>query len=246
MTTPTLVATDPTTEMPLAAPPDVPPEPEPARMGWFQRLGRETGYVVVTFPVAIAAFVVVVTGISVGAGLLITLIGFPILAITGYAARGFAHFERAQIRDVLERDAPSPRYRRARSDDSIVRRIFVPLGDAQTWLDLVHGLVGFVTSIVAFVVVVTWWACTLGGLSFPIWGWALPSGSQNRDLPEMLGLRIRLRGQGRLLRGVRRHLRDRAAVRGAGDGGGPLGAGPGPAVGSGRGAAAGRVPRGGP
>jgi signal transduction histidine kinase len=186
MTTSTLVATEPTTEMPLA-PPDVPPDRGPARMGWFQRLGRETGYVVVTFPVAVAAFAVVVAGLSASAGLLITLIGFPVLVATGFAARGFAHFERAQIRDVLERDAASPRYRRSAPEDSLIRRIFVPLGDPQTWLDLLHGLVGFVTSIIAFVVVVTWWAVTLGGLSFPVWGWALPSDGQNSDLARELG-----------------------------------------------------------
>ena len=35
---------------------------------------------------------------------------------------------------------------------------------------------------------VTWWAGALGGLTWALWGWALPSGPDHRDLPELLGL----------------------------------------------------------
>ena len=46
-----------------------------------------------------------------------------------------------------------------------------------------------VTTLASFIVVVTWWAGALGGLTFPLWDWALPHGRDNYDLPELLGLR---------------------------------------------------------
>src|SRR3989442_11250435 len=45
--------------------------------------------------------------------MVVTLVGFPILVASLYAARGFADIERFRIRGVLNRPAPRPRYRRA-------------------------------------------------------------------------------------------------------------------------------------
>jgi signal transduction histidine kinase len=154
----------------------------------LQRLGRESLYAIVGFPIAIAAFVVVVTGVSLGGGMIVTLVGFPILTLTAYAARGFAQAERAQLTGILERDAPTPYYERVRPGDSWLKRIFVPLGDPQSWLDMLFAFVGFITSTVSFVVVTTWWATGVGGLLYPLWGWALPDSDDSQDLPELLGL----------------------------------------------------------
>jgi signal transduction histidine kinase len=177
MTTPTLVATEPTTPMSVERP-----------TSWVGRLGRETAYALIGFPIAIASFTMMVTGLSLGAGLLITLVGFPVLTLTAYVARGFAHVERGQLTNLLGHEAPTPRYRRARSDASILRRIFVPLGDPQTWLDIAHGIVTFVTSTISFTVVVTWWSVAVAGVLYPLWGWAVPRGGDNKDLAYFLGL----------------------------------------------------------
>jgi len=153
----------------------------------MRRLGRETAYLMVGFPLALAAFVTVVTGLSVGAGLLITVIGLPVLTATAYAARGFAQLERVQIRNLLQQDAPDVRYRSSQPDVSLFRKLIVPLADPQTWLDLVHALVGFATATFAWSVAVSWWATAVGGLAFPAWGWAVPNGRDNQDLPELVG-----------------------------------------------------------
>lgn len=154
----------------------------------FRRTLRESAYLMVGFPVALAAFVVVTTGLSVGGGLLITVIGVPILTGTLLAARGFAELERAQLRGILERDVPAARYKSMADQQGPFRKLLVPLADGQVWLDVVHSLVGFVTSTVGWTFVVAWWATALGGITFPIWGWALPDGPDNEDLPELIGL----------------------------------------------------------
>lgn len=153
----------------------------------IRRFGKESAYLLLGFPIALVAFILVVTGLSVGAGLLVTVIGLPILTGTLYAARGFAQVERVQVRSILEVEDTNVRYRRAAPEAGWFRRMITPLADPQSWLDILHAFVGFFTATVAWSFALAWWAGALGGLSFPAWGWALPNGPDNDDLPELLG-----------------------------------------------------------
>jgi signal transduction histidine kinase len=152
------------------------------------RLGRDTAYTLLGFPVAIAAFVVAVTGLSLSAGLLITLLGIPVAVATLAAARGFAAVERARLRALDDRPLPpsGPVVRRGRG----LRGWLAPLVDAQSWLAVLHAIVGFPVAIVTFVVTVVWWALTLGGLTYWFWGRFLPDntvGDTQQSLGELLG-----------------------------------------------------------
>ena len=82
---------------------------------------------------------------------------------------------------------PHPYYKRA-AGPSFWRRVFTPLSDGQSWLDLLHAMFRFIPSTIAFCFVVTWWAGALGGLTFPLWDWSIPRGPDNTDLPELIGL----------------------------------------------------------
>ena len=157
---------------------------------WWRQLGVDTAYVLVGFPLSIAAFVLVVTGLAVGIGTLVVWVGLPLLALTLLVARGLAVVERVRLPGVLQREVPSPVYRAAAPGASLVRRLVEPLRDPQCWLDVVHALLRMAVSIPAFVVVVTWWAIALGGLSSVAWDWSIPYGSdeQNFTLPEALNL----------------------------------------------------------
>ncbi len=68
------------------------------------------------------------------------------------------------------------------------RKIVAPLGDVQSWLDVLHGIVRFPVTVAAFCVVFTWWVTALAGLTVGLWDWAIPRGEDNSDLPELLGL----------------------------------------------------------
>ena len=159
------------------------------RRGWFRQLGVDTGYALVSFPLGIAAFVVIVTGLSAGAGLLVVWVGVAVLAGTLVAARGFATVERVWLPAVLGRPLPRPAYRRA--EGRPVRKLSTPLRDPQTWLDALHALVRFPLAVLGFVVTVTFWSIALGGLSYGAWDWSLPDAStdpHNQDLLELMGL----------------------------------------------------------
>jgi signal transduction histidine kinase len=165
------------------------PGPTSAKLpDMLRRLVLESAYLLGGWFLALVAFVVIVTGLSVGAGLVVTVVGLPILTGTLLAARGFAELERTQLRKLLGLDLPHAYYRRMKDGQGWFRRMLVPILDPQSWLDALYILVAFVTSTVAWSFAVTWWAGTIGGLTFPMWGWALPDGKHNRDLPDLLGL----------------------------------------------------------
>jgi signal transduction histidine kinase len=173
-------------------PPTTSPGPGPAAArppDRLRALGADTAYTLVTFPVATVAFVVVVAGLSLGAGLLVVWVGLAVLAGTLLAARGLATAERAWLPAVLGAPLPRPAYRRA--EGGPVRRLLTPVRDPQTWLDALHALVRFPLSVLAFSVTVTWWATALGGLTYGLWDWALPEpggNPENQDLLELVGL----------------------------------------------------------
>ncbi|RBY75277.1 sensor histidine kinase [Geodermatophilus sp. TF02-6] len=161
-----------------------PPRPRDA----LRRLGVDTAYSLVTFPVATTGFVLVVVGLAAGAGLLVVWVGLPVLAGTLLAARGLAGVERAWLPAVLGTPLPAPVHRRA--EGGTVRRLLTPLRDPQAWLDALHALIRFPLSILAFAVTVAFWSAALGGLTYAAWDWTLPDASrdpENTDLLELLG-----------------------------------------------------------
>jgi signal transduction histidine kinase len=159
---------------------------------WLRRMLTDSGYVLVAFPYGIVSFVVLLVGLILGVALttsvLVIVAGLPILAGTLYLARGFADGERRLLARIIETPAPRVRYRQAPPDAGWLRRITNPLTDSQYWFDLGHGLLAFPTSLIAFILVVTWWAATLGGLSYVAWFWALPSDPNDQRFHELLGL----------------------------------------------------------
>jgi signal transduction histidine kinase len=152
----------------------------------LRQLGIDTAFVLAGFPLAIAAFVVVVTLLATGAGMLITVVGLPILVAALYTARGFAHLERLRIRPVLHRPPVPVSYRRIPPDAGFWRRMFSPLSDGQMWLDALYSLVRLVVSTATFSIAVTWWSAALGGASYWFWQRFLPP-DNNDELPAMLG-----------------------------------------------------------
>src|SRR3954451_20488995 len=154
--------------------------------GRLHQLGADSGYNFLRFPIAIAAFVAAVTGLSLGAGLLVIWVGLAVLAVSLVVMRGFAMLERAMIPAVLGHDVPQPVYREP--EGSRLRRLLTPLRDPQTWLDALHGVVAFPFAILGFVVTVTFWSLALSGLTYGAWDWAVSHGPDNKDLLQLVGL----------------------------------------------------------
>ncbi len=153
-------------------------------------MGVDTRYALVGFPTAVIAFVLLVTGFSVGMGLVPLFgVGLLVLAATLLVARGFADLERYLLPEVLGRPVVRPRYRTAAPQAGSIRRLLNPLTNGQSWLDLLHGIVVFPFAIVAFVITIVWWSVAVAGLLYPLYGWILQRipPEDNRELPELLG-----------------------------------------------------------
>jgi len=131
---------------------------------------REAAYLLLGFAVSIVAFVVLVTGLSIGLSLLITLVGIPVLVLTAVTARGLAWGERRRAALVLGQPLDGL-YRRfaAPWKGNFWRNTRALASDRQIWKDLawlaVLSLVGFAFGLVAIVL----WPVTLYLLSYPLW-----------------------------------------------------------------------------
>jgi signal transduction histidine kinase len=154
----------------------------------FRRLGTDSAYVLLSFPLAIASFVVLVAGFSLSVGPLVLVIGVPLLAGTLLAARVFADIERLRIPPVLRVARIRPQYRTADPSEGRWRRILTPLAQGQSWLDLVHGILRLPVAVATFAVVLTWWLGAIGGTLYWTYGWAIPQSEDSKDLHELLGM----------------------------------------------------------
>ncbi|WP_454084728.1 sensor histidine kinase [Georgenia sp. Marseille-Q6866] len=149
----------------------------------LRRTARESRYLLLSFPLAVVGFVLVVTTVTVGVTALAAfLLGLLVLAAGLAAARAVGGLERRRLAEVgFPLPAVLP-YRGGRRGTAWVRG---RLTDGQAWLDLLFQVLNFPISIASFVLTITWWAVGLGGLTYPLYSWALPEG--DIGLADLLG-----------------------------------------------------------
>ena len=150
------------------------------------RVGQSAGYVLTGFPLAIAAFVLLIAGFTVGVGTLAITIGIVVLAGTLAAARAFARIERTRLDVLFGFRTPRPAYRTPRGGR--FGRAVSAGADPRRWLDLLHGIVAFPVAVATFSIVVSWFAAAIGGLGYVLWEWSLPRGPDNHSLSYYMGL----------------------------------------------------------
>jgi signal transduction histidine kinase len=143
-------------------------------MSIVKRALLETVQLLLDLPLGIIGFTVVVTGLSTGIGLLITLVGVPIVAVTLLAARGLGFVERARVRGLLGVSVPAPS-RRAHGP-GFFRWLVSPLADVANWKAAVYSVLLLPVGVVTFSVAVTIWSAALSTLTLPLFAWALPHG----------------------------------------------------------------------
>lgn len=168
--------------LPMAAAPVI------ERPTWLGRFLADTMYVLVAFPYGLLGFIAVFVSFVAGASNLVTLLGLPILFASMHLARWFANGERALLGRVLPVPAAKVNYKQPPPEAGWWRRIVTPLTDGQNWLDLGHSIVAFGTSLASFILLVSWWAGALGGVTFPIWFWAVPDDPRDQQFHQLLGL----------------------------------------------------------
>jgi Putative sensor len=150
----------------------------PEARAWHQpfhlRVWKETLYLLLDLPIGVAGFTFVVTGLSLGVSLLITLVGVPLLAATLVLARLAGRAELARSRALLDYElvAPEPLPRRK----TVLTRLWAPIRDGSAWRSTAYFALMLPVGIATFTIAVTWWGATLFLVTLPTWAWALPHG----------------------------------------------------------------------
>ena len=132
------------------------------------RTYRVLSYLLLGVPLGILDFTIVVTGLSLGLGLIITLIGIPVLVATLLVVRSLAALERGLAFSLL--DAPMPRRApvREREGGSVWAQLRDLMFARRTWEEAGFLLLRLPLGILDFTVAVTIVALALGGIAMPI------------------------------------------------------------------------------
>lgn len=161
--------------------------PAPGRQdgrGRYRRAARESGYLLLSLPLAIAGFVLFVATVSVGAPSLVAfLLGLLVLAVGLAGARALGDLERRRLAAL---GYPLPPARPFVHPGGRLRWVLARLKHGQGWLDLLFQVLHFPISLVSFVVTVTWWVTGAGCVLYPLWAWALPD--DGSDLADLLNI----------------------------------------------------------
>ncbi|GCE04501.1 sensor domain-containing protein [Dictyobacter aurantiacus] len=113
-------------------------------------------YLLLSFPLGIIYFVILVVGLSVGLGTVIVWIGLPILLLTLLAIRGIAIMERDLAANLLQMPMPYiPPRQPVEGKGKLLRWLRGSLSDAVTWKSMIYMLLKFPLGIISFVLVVT-------------------------------------------------------------------------------------------
>ncbi|MEU8979003.1 sensor domain-containing protein [Streptomyces sp. NPDC048309] len=147
--------------------------PAPLRAPIEARSWREFGYVMLSLPLGIMMFSYAVTMFALGAGLLITFLGVPVLAAALAGCRGFGALERARARRLLGLEVSEPEPLRMKRHGAMAWMGAV-LKSGASWRHLLYSVIQFPWSVFSFVVALNFWAYGWALLTYPLWFWLFP------------------------------------------------------------------------
>ncbi|MEU9184034.1 sensor domain-containing protein [Streptomyces sp. NPDC048484] len=129
--------------------------PPPARLAYDRHTWKEIAHLLANLPASIIGFTYVVTVLSAGAGLTMTVIGLPLLALGLLGARQLGKLERARARILLgvRVEEPSPLPYRGRG--GFLARLWLALKDPVGWRTMFFELMRLPWAIVTFTVTLT-------------------------------------------------------------------------------------------
>jgi hypothetical protein len=129
-------------------------------------------YLLLAFPLGVLYFVFLVTGLSLGIGLLITWVGFLILLFVMIVWWSFAWFEHKMTGWMLHVDI-NPMSKTEMLEKNLWKKFKAHISNPVTWKSLAYLFIKFPLGIFSFTVAVTLISLTVGLLSAPfIYRWA--------------------------------------------------------------------------
>ncbi|KES08047.1 histidine kinase [Streptomyces toyocaensis] len=138
------------------------------------RTWRELGYVLLSLPISILLFTYAVTMVSLGAGLLVTFLGVPVLAAALAGCRGLGSVERARARGLLGLEVGEPEPLRAKRH-GLMGWVGAVLKSGASWRSLLYAVIQLPWAVLSFAVTVTLWTLGWSLLTYPLYFWVFPA-----------------------------------------------------------------------
>ncbi|GHB44079.1 histidine kinase [Streptomyces cirratus] len=138
------------------------------------RTWREFGYLITGFPLGLLYFGLTVAGLAIGAGLLVTFLGVPLLAGVLAMGRGFGRVERARVRGLLGGRVGEPAPIRARKPGAFPAMGAV-LKSGSAWRHVLYPVLHFPWAVFGFTLALVFWVCGWALLLYPLYFWAFPA-----------------------------------------------------------------------
>ncbi|MFD4524716.1 sensor histidine kinase [Streptomyces sp. NPDC058470] len=147
-----------TERIPLPGPPDRTSDIDrlpPARFALDRQTWKEIAHLLANLPMAVLGFTYVVTVLSTGVGLTVTVIGLPLLAAGLMGARLLGRMERARARALLglRIDEPSPLPLRGRG--GFFAQLWLALKDPVGWRTVLYDFIRLPWGILTFTITLT-------------------------------------------------------------------------------------------
>ncbi|WP_327328452.1 sensor domain-containing protein [Streptomyces sp. NBC_01210] len=137
------------------------------------RTWREFGYLLLSLPMSIVFFTFAITTVSLGAGLLVTFLGIPVLAAGLVGCRGLGALERARARTLLGLDVADPAPLRGKKS-GLMPWVGAVLKSGASWRHLIYAVLHFPWAVFAFCVSLTFWVTGWTLLLYPLYHWVFP------------------------------------------------------------------------
>ncbi|MFE0801484.1 sensor histidine kinase [Streptomyces sp. NPDC058812] len=127
----------------------------PARFAYDRHTWKEIAHLLANLPAALLGFVYVVTMLSVGVGLTVTVVGFPLLAAGLLGARQLGKLERARARALLGVRVDEPSRLPLRGKGGFFPQLWMALKDAVGWRTVLYNFIRLPWGVLTFVITLT-------------------------------------------------------------------------------------------
>ena len=164
----------------------------------YRRLGRDAAFLLLSGPLSLLAFYLLVPLTALGVVTTIIWVGLLVLIIDLSIAGGFANIARLAMARVDGREPVPGGYLEPDPGAPVHRRLFRRLRDPQRWMDLLWAVIYFPVSLITWIISVVWLALAVAGLLAPIADIILDlvldptMGQQRQGLAHLLGLQPEL------------------------------------------------------
>ncbi|MDN3494466.1 sensor domain-containing protein [Planococcus sp. APC 4015] len=129
-------------------------------------------YLLAVFVVAMVALSALASIFWTGIGLVVLIVGIPIVVVSLLIARGFGVADRYLLRLTRLPEIAEPVWNRDAPDQNgFWMTLTRPLRNLRYWLSLIHGMITMpLLSTISFTVAVAWVSVAFGGLTYWFWG----------------------------------------------------------------------------